>query len=118
MKPDIFVCSPLRGDFHMNKYRAKLFCRWVSLSGGNPIAPHLFYTEFLDDASEEERRLGIELGKERLTKCDAVWVFGFDKYEDCSEGMREEIDLANELGIEVRYIAQQVIDNILGLKAA
>lgn len=108
----VFICSPLRGDFEENKRRAKMFCRYVALNGGYPVAPHVYFTEFLDEYSEEERRLGIELGKKELLVCSVVYVFK-PNYESCSSGMREEIDLANLVGIPVRYFTDKETKRIL-----
>lgn len=90
----IFVCSKLRGKFERNRKIAEHLCRIVSLLGQVPIAPHVYFTRFLDDYSEEERQLGIESGIRLLEKCDEIWVFDFD---GISEGMQMEIDRAKEL---------------------
>lgn len=62
-----------------------------------PFAPHLLFTQFLDDDREDDRRMGLYMGGERLRLCDELWAFG-----EPSEGMAAEIDLAGRLGIPVR----------------
>ena len=48
-------------------------CHFVIMSGGNPIASHLFYTQFLSE--ERERDLGITLGYQWGMLADEVWFF-------------------------------------------
>lgn len=57
--------------------------------GNLPIAPHLYFTQFLGE-DNKERDLGILMGLELMELCDEVWVFG----ETISEGMRREIEYA------------------------
>lgn len=99
-RPAIYVCSPLRGDVERNIQKAIGYCRYIYSRGGIPLAPHVIFTTFLDDAVPEERAAGIELGLELLAKCDELWVFG----DNISEGMAGEIARAEELGLRVKYI--------------
>jgi len=98
-KPLIYVCSPLNGDRPKNQARAARYCRFVTQCHAIPIAPHLFFTQFLDDALPEDRAMGLELGLNILTRCAQVWVFG----EVISPGMQEELELAQRFGIPVRF---------------
>ena len=99
MKKKIFVCSPLRGDFERNRHIAELLCRIVALKGHIPIAPHVYFTRFLEDDNEFERDFGINAGIELLELCDEMWVFNFDKI---SEGMKLEIDVAHHKNIPIK----------------
>ena len=101
-KPLIYVCSPLAGDFMNNIERAARYCRFVSSQNAIPIAPHLYFTRFLDDAISEERDLGVDMGLDVLGICDAVWVFG----SKISTGMKREILLAKEIGKPVQFFDQ------------
>lgn len=95
-KPLIFVCSPYRGDVKGNIKRAREYCCFVIERGGVPFAPHLLFTQFLNDAVPLERDMGICLGLEALKRCDALWAFGAP-----SSGMRHEMTAAGRLGIPV-----------------
>lgn len=101
-KPLIYVCSPLAGDLEKNIERASRYCRFVSSCNSIPIAPHLYFTRFLDDSILDERAQGIEMGLEILKSCDAVWVFG----HKMSGGMRREIQLAKQLGKPLVFFDQ------------
>ena len=97
-QPLIFVCSPYRGDVDAHVKCARRYCRYVVKQGGIPFAPHLLFTQFLDDSKATERRKGILMGAEMLKLCDELWVFG-----EPSAGMQAEIDLAKHMGIPVRW---------------
>lgn len=102
--PLIYVASPLSGDIEGNIKRANEYCKFVVANQAIPFAPHAFFTGFLNDEIPEERSIGMFLGKELLKKCDALWAFCDS--EEPSAGMREEIVLANELKIPVRYFSK------------
>lgn len=89
--------APTEEERNFNVSVARYHCRETLLNGKIPIAPHIYYTQFLDDSKEYERRFGLCLGKSALMDCDeylAVIVDGI-----ISEGMLAEIDLAKNCGI-------------------
>lgn len=89
----VYICSPLKGDIKGNIERARKYCRDALLNDGCiPIAPHTYFTQFLDDTNAIERAIGMECGIELLDMCDELWVFG----TTISEGMRAEIDYFEE----------------------
>lgn len=94
------MSSPLRGDIEGNIKKAEEFCRFVVDQGHLPYAPHVFFTRFLDDTVEKERKAGIAGGIEFLKVCDEMWVFG----EVVSEGMKKEIEVASEMGIPITFV--------------
>lgn len=99
-RPMVFICSPYAGDgMPVNILNARRYCRFAVDTGHNPFAPHLFYTQFLNDALPEERKTGMELGLAFMTKCAEVWVFG----EYISPGMEQEIHKAEARAMKVRY---------------
>jgi hypothetical protein len=94
----VFICSPLRGDVRGNIRRAESYCRTALLThGALPIAPHVYFTRFLNDNDPAQRELGITAGLELLTGCDQLWIF--DK--TVTDGMKREIALAQSLGLLV-----------------
>jgi uncharacterized protein (DUF1786 family) len=64
-----------------------------------PFAPHLYFTQFLDDDIPEERERGISCGLKVLSLCSDIWVFG----DKITEGMLAEIDYAEQHRIVVKY---------------
>ena len=51
-------------------------CRILSTLGFLPLAPHLYFTQFLKDEEKQERNTGIQLGMQWLEEADELWVFG------------------------------------------
>lgn len=96
----VYICSPLRGDYEKNIQRAVEYCRAVVRDGHFPIAPHIYCTRFLDDTNPDERECGIKMAMEMLELCDCMLVFG----DHISKGMRQEIEMAQTVGIPVRYV--------------
>ena len=95
----IYVCSPYRGNTETNTQNARRYCRLVMEQGGIPFAPHLLFTQFLNEDKVAERRRGLWMGMEMLRLCAELWAFG-----EPSEGMRMEIEQAGRLGIPVRRL--------------
>ncbi|MDO4568738.1 MAG: DUF4406 domain-containing protein [Clostridia bacterium] len=95
--PLIFICSPYRGDVDANTQNARRYCRLAVRRGSIPFAPHLLFTQFLDDSIAREREKGLEMGLYMLSICDELWAFGAP-----TEGMAREISEAERLGIPVR----------------
>ena len=100
-KKFVYICSPCRGDYEKNIAKARAYCRVIVTFYPDviPIAPHLYFTQFLDDGKPNERSLGMEDGLALLDICDEIWVFGPD---NPSEGMKAEIDYAHKNGIPLR----------------
>ena len=111
--PLVYICSPYRGivnssvengvDNHVencvdnNINNARAYCSLAASRGCIPFAPHLLFTQFLDDSLTDERLMGMYMGAEMLRLCDELWAFG-----EPSEGMTAEIELAQRIGIPVR----------------
>ena len=100
-RPLVYVCSPLSGDVDINQENARRYCRYVVDSGCIPLAPHLFFPQFMNDANPKERDLAMFMDIVLLSKCSELWVFG----ERISNGMRIEIERAKLKGQLVRYFS-------------
>ena len=96
----VFVCSPLRGDIEKNIEQARELCAEAVRRGYASFAPHVFYTQFLDDSIEEERNTGMKAGFAFLEACDEIWVY---TKNGISEGMQKEIDFCKEKQIDIRF---------------
>ena len=94
----IYVCSPYRGDVVKNEENARKYCRMVVDAGMLPVAPHIYFTQFLDDTNEKQRVTGMSAGMQLLMECSEVWVFGHP-----SEGMKKEIECAEKNFIPIIY---------------
>ena len=94
MKKLIFISSPYRGKVQENVALAKDLCRYVMGEGHIPVAPHLFFPQFLDDSKDDERDAGMDGSLELLARCDELWLFG----GKITDGMRLEMEEAIKLG--------------------
>lgn len=99
----VFICSPYQGDIEMNVIKARRFCYFAFKKNVTPFAPHLHFTQFLDENINEEREAGITMGMEFLDHCDEIWIFG----RLLSEGMDRELKKALQLKKKVRYFNDQ-----------
>ena len=91
----VFICSPYRPigkdletELKNNIDQAKRACRLAMSRGLIPLAPHLYFTQFLDDNDPQERKFGQQAGKEWMRCVSEVWVVG----DRISSGMEEEVN--------------------------
>ena len=95
----VYICSPYRADKEKNTERVKQYCRMADVYGCLPIAPHLYFTTFLNDDSIMDRSDGMYMALQLLTYCEEVWIF----CNELSEGMIKEIKRAQELNISLKF---------------
>ena len=100
----VYVCSPLSADtaegVRLNMLKAREQMEVVSgIYNCRAIAPHAILPEYLDDHNPEERALGLKFGLDLLKLCKLMVVCG----DVISDGMRREIEVAKELGIDIIY---------------
>lgn len=103
-RPIVFICSPYADDPINNERRAIRYCRFAVQKGCIPIAPHIYFTRFLDERSSADRELGLFMGQVMLTKCVELWVFG----ERVTAGMAREIYKAECKGLPIRYFTEDM----------
>lgn len=99
----IYICSPYRGDVKKNIENVKRYCRDAGWDG-IPIAPHLYFTQFLDDERSSDRSRGIRWGLALLSNCKEVRVYA----DEVSEGMIEEINAAKKLNIPIKFFNSEM----------
>ena len=110
----IYVCSPYRAITsalaEINVRAAGQYCRFVieCMPQALPIAPHVYFTQFMDDDEPDERARALELGKRLLTECKEIWVFG----EHVSDGMAAEITEAGRLQIPIRWFTDTCVERV------
>ena len=98
-RPLVFICSPYAGNVEENVKNAKRYCRFAVDKKVIPVAPHLFFPQFMDDRIRAERDLALFMGRIFLQRCSAMWVFG----SRITNGMAGEIHKAKCRGITIRY---------------
>ena len=109
---NVYICSSLRPigpdskeELQYNLEIAKQACRLAISKGYLPLAPHLYFTQFLNDDILKERTLGQKFGIEWLKNVSELWVIG----ERISSGMQQELNKAEEWKIPVKYISLQTL---------
>ena len=91
----VYICSPLRGNppYSMQKRNKNL--RKAIVYGRKA-----YFSSFLDDSNTEERKKGIEMAVELVSKCDAVWVYD----DGCiSDGMKAVLKQATLLNKTIEF---------------
>lgn len=101
-RPIVYICSPYAGETESNIKAAQKYSRFAVNKGYIPIAPHLLFPQFLNDADPAERKLGLFFGNALMSKCSEVWVFG----ERISAGMEAEIKRARWKNYRLRYFSE------------
>lgn len=77
------------------------------MAGELPIATHVYLPPILQDGPEEkteDRELAMKIAMELIPNCDVIRVCG----SRISEGMRKEIQRAENCGIPVEFLDEQV----------
>ena len=93
----VYICSPYRDNPRVNVMRARQYCKFSVSRGRIPIAPHLYFPQFLSEI--DERGKAMLMNFELMKLCGEVWVFG----EKITEGMETEIAHAGRLRKNIRY---------------
>jgi len=97
----IYIAHPIGGDIAENLNKICLIIRNINLTEPDilPFAHYVTDCYCLNDDVPEERARGIKNDEAffRAGFIDEVWLYG----EKISNGMKHEIELANELGIPV-----------------
>ena len=86
-----------------NKEVTKYYCRRIAEAGKRPVAPPLFYTQFMDDDDPKARRLGRDFAIKDLDECDSFLLVIVDGV--ISSGMRGEIEHVTRTGKRGRLMA-------------
>ena len=101
-RPVVYICSPLVEDTMRNQENNRTYCRFAVDAGYVPIAPHIYFPQFLHDNDRKERDLALFMDIVLLSKCAELWVFG----EEITGGMSIEIRKAKSKGQLIRYFTE------------
>ena len=101
-RPLVYICSPFSGDIPGNTEKAIRYSRFAVDSHAIPIAPHLLFPLFMDE--ETERDLAMFMDLVLLGRCEELWVFGDTK----TAGMKAEIKKAKRKKIRIRYFTEDL----------
>ena len=103
-RPLVYICSPYAGgDKEQNIANAQRYCRFAVDSGFLPLAPHLYFPQFMDDSDGRDHNTAMFMNMILMTKCAEVWVFG----NNITKGMAAEIRRAKETQKPVRHFSNK-----------
>ena len=105
-RPVVYICSPLSGDIQGNQAKARTYCRYAVDKGYIPIAPHIYFPQFMNELSSKERNLSLFMDIVLLSKCAEIWVFG----DTITAGMGIEIERAKRKGQPIRYFTERCME--------
>ena len=57
----VYIASPLRGDYDTNIRNAVEYCRLAAESGVLALAPHIIFSQWCNDTIPEQREQGVKL---------------------------------------------------------
>ncbi|TRX47083.1 DUF4406 domain-containing protein [Corynebacterium guaraldiae] len=103
-RPLVYICSPYSGDTEANTALAREICARAVGEKKIPLAPHLFFPQFMDDTDPDERELAMFFNRVLLSHCEGMWVYT----PRVSAGMRLEIQWAHAIDLPIRYIDENL----------
>lgn len=98
--PMVYICSAYSGDVEGNTEKARRYSRFAVDAGKIPIAPHLLLPQFMEEESERELAMFMDIAI--LSKCREVWVFGKP-----TAGMLNEITYAERKQMTIKYFNEE-----------
>ncbi len=100
-RPIVYICSAYSGDIEGNTKKARQYSRFAVDQGAIPIAPHLLLPQFMEEETEHELAMFMDIAI--LSKCKELWVFG-----NQTDGMKTEIAYAERKCMTVRYFNEDL----------
>ena len=98
--PMVYICSAYSGDVKGNTEKARRYSRFAVDAGKIPIAPHLLLPQFMEEESERELAMFMDIAI--LSKCRELWVFG-----KSTAGMLNEIAYAERKQMTIKYFNEE-----------
>lgn len=91
----VYICHKYRDDPTGNALSVLDICKEIDLAQYLPVAPQIYLNMFVDEDSQ--RDLAMDMCLHLLSRCDVLLICG----SIISIGMKQEIQLAHQLGIPV-----------------
>ena len=98
--PMVYICSAYSGDVEGNTEKARRYSRFAVDAGKIPIAPHLLLPQFMEEESERELAMFMDIAI--LSKCRELWVFGKP-----TAGMLNEIAYEERKQMTIKYFNEE-----------
>ena len=96
----VYICAPYDGENTRSREKIWGYCLFARERTYAPIAPFLYYPQFMPEIYEKEMQLMRSLALRDLLTCEEIWVFG----NKVSPEMENEISCASSHGLNIRWL--------------
>jgi len=96
----VYICAPYDGENTRSREKIWGYCLFARERTYAPIAPFLYYPQFMPEFYEKEMQLMRSFALRDLLTCEEVWVFG----NEVTPEMEREVSCASSHGINVRFL--------------
>lgn len=102
-RPIVYICAPHSDVDERSLENTKRYCRFAVDRGYLPIAPQLYFSQFMDCGDDRDQNTVISMNSMLMKKCAEVWVFG----DRLSKQMESEIKKAEEINRPVHHFTKR-----------
>ena len=96
----VYICAPYDGENTRSREKIWGYCLFARERTYAPIAPFLYYPQFMPEIYEKEMQLMRSLALRDLLTCEEIWVFG----NKVTPEMENEISCASSHGLNIRWL--------------
>ena len=96
----VYICAPFEGRNTRSQEKIWWYCHFAKDHNCIPVAPYLYFPEFMNEMIEKERKQMEHFALCNMQQAQEVWVFG----DVMTPAMKRELELANDLGINIRFL--------------
>ena len=96
----VYICAPYDGENTRSREKIWGYCLFARERTYAPIAPFLYYPQFMPKIYEKEMQLMRSLALRDLLTCEEIWVFG----NKVTPEMENEISCASSHGLNIRWL--------------
>ena len=96
----VYICAPYDGENTRSREKIWGYCLFARERPYAPIAPFLYYPQFMPESYEKEMQLMRSLALRDLLTCEEIWVFG----NKVTPEMENEISCASSHGLNIRWL--------------
>lgn len=94
----VYICAPYDGKDTRSLEKIWNYCMFAKEHRYMPVAPYLYYPQFMNDFDERESRIMNQFARCDIRHCEEVWVFG----KEITSEMEKILDCAQYEGLNMR----------------
>ena len=96
----VYICAPYDGENTRSREKIWGYCLFARERTYAPIAPFLYYPQFMPEIYEKEMQLMRSLALRDLLTSEEIWIFG----NNVTLEMENEISCASSHGLNIRWL--------------